>query len=55
MRRRRLDTGGHDESRHLRPIEDYVARGITPAAELLGKFNGDWHGSVEPVFREYAY
>jgi glutamate--cysteine ligase len=54
-RRRRLDANGYDESRYLQPIEEYVARGITPAQELLDKFHGPWGGSVEPVFREYAY
>jgi glutamate--cysteine ligase len=54
-RRRRLDARGQDERRYLRPIEDYVARGITPADELLTKFHGPWEGSVEPVFKEYAY
>jgi len=54
-RRRRLDARGQDERRYLRPIEDYVARGITPADELLAKFHGPWESSVEPVFKEYAY
>jgi glutamate--cysteine ligase len=54
-RRRRLDARGQDERRYLRPIEDYVGRGITPADELLAKFHGPWEGSVEPVFKEYAY
>src|SRR5437899_2266471 len=54
-RRRRLDAGGQDERRYLRPIEEYVARGITPAEELLEKFHGAWDRSVEPVFTEYAY
>ena len=54
-RRRRLDAAGNDESRYLQSIEDYVARGITPAEELLQKFNGSWQRSVEPVFKEYAY
>jgi glutamate--cysteine ligase len=54
-RRRRVDARGQDERRYLRPIEDYVARGITPADELLTKFHGPWEGSVEPVFKEYAY
>jgi len=54
-RRRRLDASGYDESRYLQPIEEYVARGITPAEELLDKFHGPWNGSVEPVFKEYAY
>jgi glutamate--cysteine ligase len=54
-RRRLLDAGGHDESRYLRPILDYVSRGITPAEELLEKYHGPWGRSVEPAFREYAY
>ena len=54
-RRRRLSAGGHDETRYLQPIQDYVARGITPAEELLEKFDGPWGRSVEPVFKEYAY
>jgi glutamate--cysteine ligase len=54
-RRRRLDARGQDERRFLRPVEEYVGRGITPAEELLAKFHGPWDGSVEPVFKEYAY
>ncbi len=55
VRRRRLDAGGFDESRYLRSIQEYVARAITPAEELLEKFHGPWQRSVEPVFKEYAY
>jgi len=54
-RRRRLDDSGQDETRYLRPIQEYVARGITPAEELLEKFHGAWGRSVDPVFKEYAY
>jgi glutamate--cysteine ligase len=54
-RRRCIDAGGHDETRHLQPLQEYVARGITPAEELLEKFHGPWAGSVEPVFQQYAY
>jgi glutamate--cysteine ligase len=54
-RRARLDAQGRDESRHLAPIQEFVARGITPAEDLLEKFHGPWGGSVEPVFEEYAY
>jgi glutamate--cysteine ligase len=32
-----------------------VARGLTPAEELLAKFHGPWRGSVEPTFTEGAY
>jgi glutamate--cysteine ligase len=54
-RRRRLDAAGHDETRYLAPLEEFAARGVTPAEELLEKFNGPWKGSVEPVFAEFAY
>ena len=39
----------------LRLCDEFVARGITPAEELLEKFHGPWGRSVEPVFAEYAY
>jgi len=54
-RRRRLDAQGRDESCYLAPIQEFVARGITPAEELLAKFHGPWGGTVEPVYEEYAY
>jgi glutamate--cysteine ligase len=54
-RRKRVNDWGHDETRYLRPIQELVARGITPAEELLEKFHGAWGGSVDPVFKEYAY
>src|SRR5437667_6906572 len=54
-RRGRLDARGEDERAYLRPLQEYVARGITPAEELLEKFHGPWRHSVEPAFIEYAY
>jgi glutamate--cysteine ligase len=54
-RRRHFDAAGRDETYHLRPLQEFVARGITPADELLEKFHGPWGGSVEPAFKEYAY
>ena len=53
-RRKRLDHDGRDETRYLRPLQEFVARGITPAEELLEKYHGPWSGSVEPVFDEYV-
>jgi glutamate--cysteine ligase len=53
--RQRLDGNGHDETRYLRPLQEFVARGITPAEELLAKYHGAWGGTVDPIFAEYAY
>src|SRR5258707_2736089 len=55
VRRKKLDQNGRDETRYLRPLQEIVARGITPAEELLEKYRGPWKGSVEPLFDEYAY
>jgi glutamate--cysteine ligase len=54
-RRQRLDRNGRDETRYLRPLEESIAAGITPAEELLAKYYGPWHGSIEPIFEEYSY
>jgi glutamate--cysteine ligase len=54
-RRRRLDGNGDDETRYLRPLQEFVARGITPAEELLEKYHGPWGRTVDPIFAEYAY
>ena len=53
-RRRRLDIGGRDETRHLAPLDDIVASGRTLAEDLIEKFKGEWGGSVEPAFTELA-
>ena len=54
-RRKRLDAGGQDETRYLEVLEDRLARGTTPAQELLEKFHGPWGGSVDPIYTEEAY
>jgi len=54
-RRARLDGDGQDETRHLRPVQEFVARGTTPAEELLEKYHGPWGRSVEAIFAEYAW
>jgi len=54
-RRNRLDVGGRDETRYLEVLHDRLARGTTPAQELLEKFYGAWGGSVEPIYTEEAY
>ena len=51
-RRSRRNAQGSDETRYLEPIRSCVERGLTPADELLAKFHGPWHGSVEPAFED---
>src|SRR5256714_166195 len=55
QRRNFRDSDGRDETRYLAPLNEFVARGATPAEELLEKYHGPWQRSVEPVFAEYAY
>jgi glutamate--cysteine ligase len=54
-RRAKLDGSGQDETVFLNPLHAIAESGITPAEELLAHFDGDWSGSVDPVFKEYAY
>jgi glutamate--cysteine ligase len=54
-RRKHVDAGGRDETRYLDALEDRVARGTTPAQELLEKFHGPWGGSVDPIYADEAY
>ncbi|WP_334128141.1 glutamate--cysteine ligase [Sneathiella sp.] len=53
--RKRLDSFGEDESHFLNALRTIIRQGRTPAEELLERFHGEWKGSVDPVFREYAY
>jgi glutamate--cysteine ligase len=54
-RRNRRDAEGQDETRYLAALGDIVTRGRTPAEEMLGKFRGEWGGSVDAAYTEYAY
>jgi glutamate--cysteine ligase len=54
-RRRRLNDSGRDESVFLETLQGIAQSGRTPAEEILDAYNGRWHGSVDPIFREYAY
>jgi glutamate--cysteine ligase len=54
-RRNRRDASGQDETRYLEVLDDRLARGTTPAQELLDKFHGPWRGSVDPIYTDEAY
>ncbi len=54
-RRARLDSTGQDESSYLNPLREIAESGVTPAEEMLSRYEGSWKGSVDPVFQEHAY
>ncbi|MEP3244386.1 MAG: glutamate--cysteine ligase [Sneathiella sp.] len=53
--RKRLDSFGEDETHFLNALKTIVETGVTPAEELLALYNGEWKGSVDPVYRDFAY
>jgi glutamate--cysteine ligase len=54
-RRALRDAAGNDETQFLAVLDEQVAKGQTPADELLARFHGAWKGSVEPAFEECVY
>ncbi len=53
--RNRLDAAGDNETGFLAPLQDVAETGLTPADRKLQRFENEWDGSVDPIFREYAY
>ena len=53
--RARLDGAGNNETGFLGALDEIVARGSCPAELKLDHYNGAWRGSVNPVFKDYAY
>jgi glutamate--cysteine ligase len=51
-RRARIDADGNDETKYLRPLDEFRVRGITPAEDLPEKFRGLWHGSLDPLYAQ---
>ena len=54
-RRARAECRGVDESGFLDVLLEIAESGQTPAERKLELFHGRWQGSVDPLFREYAY
>jgi glutamate--cysteine ligase len=54
-RRARLNSHGADESMFLEPLVEFAQANQTPAERKLELFNTEWNGSVDPVFRQFAY
>jgi glutamate--cysteine ligase len=54
-RRACVNSKGVDESGFLDALIEIVESNETPAERKLKLFAGEWNGSVDPVFREFAY
>ncbi len=55
QRRGRLNSQGASEAVFLEPLVEFALANETPAERKLALFHGPWNGSVDPVFREFAY
>ena len=54
-RRAVFDGVGLDETHFLNPLFQIAESGLTPAEELLCAYERRWQGSIDPIFKEYAY
>jgi glutamate--cysteine ligase len=54
-RRARLNGSGTDEAVFLEPLIEFALANETPAERKLDLYRTAWGGSVDPVFREFAY
>ena len=54
-RNRRDRMGERDESGFLNELVEIAETGRTPAQVKLDEFHGAWKGSVDPLYREYAF
>ena len=54
-RRARKNSRGADEAMFIEPLVEFAQANQTPAERKLELFYGAWKGSVDPVFRDYAY
>lgn len=53
--RGRLNTSGDNESGFLDPLRDVLAKGKSPAAQLLDKYHGEWNKDVSRVYDEMSF
>ena len=55
QRRAFTNAKGEDESIFLEPVEAILRDGLTPAEEILVRYEREWGRSTAPLFREYAF
>ena len=53
--RNRLNTSGDNESGFLDPLREVVAKGKSPAAQLLDRYHGEWNGDVSRIYDEMSF
>jgi glutamate--cysteine ligase len=53
--RKRLNSSGDDETGFLAPLLETADSGLSPADLKLQRYHGEWHESVDPIYRECAY
>jgi glutamate--cysteine ligase len=53
--RNRLNTSGDNESGFLDPLREVVAKGKSPAAQLLDRYHGEWNGDVSKIYDEMSF
>ena len=54
-RRGLRDAQGNDETRFLEPVDAILREGMSPAQEMLARYEGPWSRSFAPLFTEYAF
>ena len=54
-RRARLNRSGASEAVYLEPLIEMALANQTAAERKLELFHGEWNGSVDPLFKEFAY
>jgi glutamate--cysteine ligase len=54
-KRAKIDESGRDETIFLKPLQLITETGITPAEEMLMRFDLDWGKNIDPIFTQYAY
>jgi glutamate--cysteine ligase len=53
--RAKLDGMGSDETNFLDAIDSRMASGRTAAEELLERYEKEWDGNIDRIFREYTF
>jgi glutamate--cysteine ligase len=51
----RLDGGGNNETGYLAALDDIVAKGKTPAEQLLERYHGEWGGDLARAYDEESF